>query len=331
MKWIAVIAARDRFDIRNGHGSFIIAGMPESRWVKARKAELHLHLEGSVDAETMQLLAPELSLDEIRERYRFDGFPGFLGCFKWIVERLRTPDDYALITRRLLDRLRAGNVQYAEITLSAGVVVWKKQAFGPIYDAVRQAASGAGVEVQWNLDGIRHFGVEHVRQVAELAADRVNDGVVSFGIGGDEERGPAEWFADAYRFASAKGLHLTAHAGETMGPESVWNALRLGADRIGHGIRSVEDPALLRHLRDRDIPLEICISSNVATRAVASLEEHPVRRIYEAGVPVVLNTDDPGIFNTTLSAEYELAARAFGFSEAELMSIAENGFRYAFV
>lgn len=304
--------------------------MPDAGWRRERKAELHLHLEGSVDAETMRLLEPRVSLEEIRSRYQFADFQGFLRCFKSIVERLRGPDDYALITRRLIDRLRADNVQYAEITLSAGVVLWKNQAFAPIYDAVHRAASGSGVVVRWNLDGVRHFGPEHVRQVAELAAERVNDGVVSFGIGGDEERGPAEWFTDVYRFAAERGLRLTAHAGETMGPESVWNALRMGAERIGHGIRSVEDRDLMRHLRDRNIPLEICISSNVATGVIPSLEEHPIRRIYDAGVPIILNTDDPGIFNTTLSAEYDLAAQAFGFSETELRGIAENGFRYAF-
>jgi aminodeoxyfutalosine deaminase len=299
-------------------------------WHELPKAELHLHLEGSVTQETMRLLAPDLSGDEIRARYGFGNFAGFLECFGWVVKRIRTPDDYALITRQLLADLERQNVRYAEITLSAGVVLWKKQEFGPIYDAVQRAARGSPVEVQWNVDAIRHFGVEHVMQVAELAAERVGNGVVSFGIGGDEARGPAEWFTDVYRFARDKGLRLTAHAGEAAGPESVWRALELGAERIGHGIRSVEDPALLKHLRDRDIPLEISITSNVATGVVASLAEHPVRRIYDAGVPIVLNTDDPGIFGTTLEREYEIAATVFGFSDTELQQIAGNGFRYAF-
>lgn len=286
------------------------------------KAELHLHLEGSADAESMPELEPAV--------YGFTDFAGFLRAYKWVVERLRTPEDYARITRRLLQKLDAQGVLYAEITLSAGVVLWKKQEFAPIYDAVREASRESPVEAHWILDAVRHFGPEPAMQVAELAAERVSDGVVAFGIGGDEERGPAEWFADAYRWAKGAGLRLTAHAGETMGPPSVWAALEIGAERIGHGIRAIEDAALVEHLRERGIPLEVCITSNVMTGAVTSLEAHPVRKLYDAGVPITLNTDDPGMFATTLCGEYELAARQFGFSEAELRGIAENGFRYRF-
>ena len=294
------------------------------------KAELHLHLEGSVTPEMMRELAPAVSTEEIQGRFAFRTFAGFLECYKWVVEHLRSPEDYAQVARRLLASLTRQNVRYAEITLSAGVILWKKQEFGPIYDALQREAGASRVAVRWNLDAIRHFGAEHARQVAELAAERVNCGVVSFGIGGDEVRGPANWFTEVYRFAKERGLRLTAHAGETAGPESVWAALRLGSERIGHGIRAVEDPALVRHLRDHNIPLEICISSNVATGAVESLRAHPVRRLYEAGVPIVLNTDDPGLFSTTLEGEYDLAAREFGFSDAEIEGLIANGFRYAF-
>ncbi|HLY15744.1 MAG TPA: adenosine deaminase [Bryobacteraceae bacterium] len=294
------------------------------------KAELHLHLEGSVEPETMRELDPSLSADNVRARYRFQGFQGFIDTYKWVVERLRTPGDYACITRALLRRLAAENVRYAEITLSAGVVLWKGQEFAPVYAAVHQAAAGSSIEVHWILDAVRHFGAEHARQVAELAAERVHDGVVAFGIGGDEERGPAVWFREVYGFARGAGLRLTAHAGEGAGPESVWAALEIGAERIGHGIRAVEDAALVAHLRDRGIPLEVCITSNVMTGVVGSPAAHPVRRLYDAGVPITLNTDDPAIFGVTLSGEYALAARQFGFSEAELRGIAENASRYAF-
>jgi adenosine deaminase/aminodeoxyfutalosine deaminase len=294
------------------------------------KAELHLHLEGSIEPETLQELAPELSLEEIRARYEYEDFLGFLRSYKWVIDHLKQPDDYSLITRRLLEKLESQNVLYAEIILSAGVTLWLGQEVGPVYEAVRRESQASKVEVWWLFDGVRQFGVDHVMKVAELAAERRDQGVLGFGIGGDEARGPAGLFRDAYRFAAAGGLRLTAHAGETEGPDSVWAALELGAERIGHGIRSIEDPVLIRHLRDHRIPLEISISSNVATGAVSSISDHPVRRLYDSGVPIVLNTDDPAMFHTTLTREYALAGAEFGFSEQELREIAENGFRYAF-
>jgi adenosine deaminase len=153
-------------------------------------------------------------------------------------------------------------------------------------------------------------------------------GIVGFGIGGDEAAGPAAWFREVFTYTTDHGLGAVPHAGETQGPESVWAALQLGARRIGHGIRSVDDPELLQELRRRKIPLEICISSNIATGVVPSLQEHPVRRLFDAGVPIVLNTDDPAMFGTTLSREYELAAVHFGFTESELKGLAEASFRH---
>ena len=295
------------------------------------KAELHLHLEGSVEIETWLALDPSLASAEVRDAYSYDGFQGFLRCFKWCVERLRTPEDYGFIAARLLDRLARQNVRYAEITLSAGAVLWRGRDLDAVYAEVRRVSKDwPGVETRWILDAIRHFGPDPAMDVARFAAARVNDGVAAFGIGGDEERGPADWFAGVYDFARASGLRVNAHAGETAGPESVWAALRIGAERIGHGIRSIEDPTLLRELRDRNVPLEICVTSNVMTGAVKDLRAHPVRMLYEAGVPIILNTDDPGIFGVTLCSEFELAAREFGFSESELREIAANGFRYAF-
>jgi adenosine deaminase/aminodeoxyfutalosine deaminase len=294
------------------------------------KAELHLHLEGSVEPETLHELDPSTPIEECRAIYTYPDFDAFLKAFAAVGKRLRTPEDYALVTRRLLERLAAENVRYAEITLAAGVVLWKGQEFGPIFDAVSEAASGSEVEVRWILDAVRQFGVEPAMRVAELAAERLGEGVVAYGIGGSEERGPAEWFTEVFAFARRSGLRLTAHAGESMGPESVLAALRLGAERIGHGIAAARDVDLMRHLREHDVPLEICITSNLVTGVVTRLEEHPVRQIFDAGVPIVLNTDDPAMFDCSLTEEYRLAARAFGFSEAELRRVAENGFRYAF-
>ena len=164
-------------------------------------------------------------------------------------------------------------------------------------------------------------------EVAEFAVSRRNQGAIAYGIGGDEVRGPAHWFRDVFAYARDGGLHLVCHAGETTGPESVWSALAIGAERIGHGIAAVQDPALMARLRQDNIPLEVCISSNVCTGAVASLEQHPVRALYQAGVPITIHTDDPAFFRTTLTREYELAEKVFGLPAGEL---AANGFRYAF-
>jgi aminodeoxyfutalosine deaminase len=294
------------------------------------KAELHLHLEGSVEPETLQALDPATTLEECRAIYRYQNFDAFLKAFGAVGKRLRRPEDYALVTRRLLERLAAQNVRYAEITLAVGVILWKKEDPAPVFDAVREATRNSPVTVRWIFDAVRQFGVEPAMRVAEFAAERVGRDVVAFGIGGSEERGPANWFSEVFAFARQAGLHLTAHAGESMGPDSIWAALELGAERIGHGIAAARDPGLMRHLRDLEIPLEICITSNVVTGMVKRLEDHPIRALYDESVPIVLNSDDPAMFGCSLTDEYRLAARAFGFSEGELRGVAENGFRYGF-
>jgi adenosine deaminase/aminodeoxyfutalosine deaminase len=288
-------------------------------------AELHLHLEGTVDRETLLALDPSTTRDEADRLWAFTDFAGFLTCFKAIAQRLRGPEDYALITRRMIESLARQGIAYAEVTLAAGVILWRGFDFDAVWRAIRaaqrEACQTAPVEIFWNLDAIRQFGPDHVMEVARLAAGYVGDGAVSFGIGGDEVRGPALLFRDAYRYARDAGLRLTAHAGETDGPESIRAALAIGAERIGHGIRAADDPDLMRLLRDERVPLEVCITSNVKTGAVASLEQHPVRKLFDAGVPITLSTDDPGVFDTDLAREYSLARDVFGFSEAELAQL----------
>jgi len=272
------------------------------------RAELHLHLDGSVEPETLLEIDPALTRDEIAAHTAYTDFAGFLKSFVWVNQRLRTPDHYARVARRLFERLESEGVTYAEVILSVGVILWKEQDLDAIYKALARESERTPVTVRWIFDAIRQFGAETAKPVFDLAAERVGEGVVAIGLGGDEVRGPAGLFGDLFREARDRGLRLTCHAGETAGARSVWEALQIGSERIGHGIRSIEDPALVAHLAAKRIPLEVCITSNLRTGAVESLAAHPVRRLYDAGVPIILNSDDPALFGCTLTSEYELAA-----------------------
>lgn len=296
--------------------------------------ELHVHLEGTVDRETALLLDPSLTIEAIDRAWNFSDFAGFIGCFKFVAQRLRGPADYAIVTRRMIESFAREGIGYAEVTLGAGVILWRGFDFDEVWRAIRDAQRAScaqtGIEIWWNLDAIRQFGPDHVMEVARLASKYVGDGAISFGIGGDEIAGPARAFRDAYRYARDAGLRLTAHAGETDGPDSIRAALDIGAERIGHGIRAADDPELMRRLREENIPLEVSITSNVKTGAVASLDAHPLRRLVDAGVAVTLNTDDPGIFETTLTREFELARTACGLTENEIETAQKNAERYRF-
>lgn len=293
------------------------------------KAELHVHLEGSITPETVLELDPSLTREEVHARYTYADFAGFLDAYKWVNQFLKRPEHYALITRRLLAHLADQGVRYAEINLSIGVLLWRNQEFEPNFAAIEAAAAEGPIPVRFVFDAVRQFGLEPAWKVAQLAAASRHRGVIGFGIGGDEARGPAGIFHEIFAYARKAGLHILPHAGESCGPESIWAALEAGAARIGHGIRAVEDPVLVKHLRDHRIPLDISISSNVCTGVVESLAGHPVRRLYDAGVPVTLNTDDPPMFHTSLLNEYRLARDAFGFSPDELRHVARNSLEFA--
>ncbi|HNY42965.1 MAG TPA: adenosine deaminase [Bryobacteraceae bacterium] len=294
------------------------------------KAELHVHLEGSVETTTLIELNPSLSRDSILARYAYADFRGFLDSYKWVTGFLCTPQDYALITRRLLERLDREGVVHVEINISAGVVLWRNQDLDAIFDTVTAEAARYPISTLFIFDAVRQFGVEAAWAVARRAVAFKCRGVAAFGIGGDELAAPASAFRPVFDYARSHGLRLTPHAGETGAPASIRDAIECGADRIGHGIAAAADPGLMRLLVERDIPLEVCVSSNLATGVVASLDRHPLRILWDAGVPIVLNSDDPPMFHTTLLNEYLLAARHFGFDREMLLRAAQNSLRYSF-
>ena len=303
------------------------------------KAELHLHLEGSIAPSTLHDLqlgrGVKATLAEVEKLYQYDDFVGFLMAFKAITEQLRTPEDYELITHRLMERLKAENVLHAEVYVSVGICLWREQEFAPIFEALergrRRGERDFGVSLLWIFDAIRHFGADRAQEVAELAVRYRDRNVVGFGIGGDERKGPPELFRDVYAYCADHGLHLTAHAGESAGPESIWGALNLRAERIGHGLTASQDTDLVHELSERQIPVEICLTSNLKTGVCSDIAQHPVRNYFDQGIMITVNTDDPALFRTTLAREYQLLQEHFAFTEEQLREVARNSFEASFL
>ena len=303
------------------------------------KAELHLHLEGSIDPPTLLELrtrhGKSSSLEEIERLYQYEDFSGFLMAFKTVTEDLQTPEDFERITYRLMEKLKAENVLHAEVYVSVGVCLWRKQDFDAIFAGLERGRQRGerdfGVSLLWIFDAVRQFGADKAQHVAELAVRYKGQSVVGLGIGGDELKAPPEMFRDVYAYAAENGLRLTAHAGENGGPGSIWGALNLRAERIGHGITAWQDPELVEELSKRQVPLEICLTSNLRTGCCASLADHPVRNYFDHGIMITLNSDDPAMFGTSLSQEYQLAQDQFGFTNEHLRELARNSFEASFL
>jgi aminodeoxyfutalosine deaminase len=226
-------------------------------------------------------------------------------------------------------------VLHAEVFVSVGVCLWRKQDFAAIFEGLERGRvrgeKDFGISLLWVFDAVRQFGAERAQEVVDLAIQFRNRNVVGFGIGGDEQQGPAELFKDVYAKAGEHGLHLTAHAGENAGPESIWGALNLKAERIGHGLTAGQDPELIEELAERQIPIEICVTSNVHTGCCADVGQHPVRRFFDQGLMLTLNTDDPAMFRTSLVEEYRLVQETFGFTDEHLRELARNSFEASFL
>lgn len=307
------------------------------------KAELHLHLEGTVTPETLVELSARqdsvpLDFAQANALFQYTDFSGFLLAFKAITERLRTPDDYELASWRMAQRLAEQGVVHAEVYVSVGVVYyWRRCEFEPLFLGMERARARAeselGLSLYWIFDAVRHFGPEEAARVFHKAAELRPQfpSIIGIGIGGDERRTGAEPFRDLYAEARDAGLRLTAHAGETVGPEGIWGALNIGAERLGHALSAIQDPELMGVLAERQIPLEICVSSNLRTGCCLRPEDHPLRRYFDAGLMVILNSDDPALFHSDLENEYRIAQERFAFTQEHLRELASNSIEASFL
>ncbi|GAA4810738.1 adenosine deaminase [Nocardioides caeni] len=316
-----------------------IAGLP--------KAELHVHHVGSASPRMVAELAarhpgvvpadPEL----LREFFAFRDFAHFIEVYLAVVDLIREPEDVRFLTYEIARELHEGqSVRYAELTCTPYTSVLpddpdRGMAIEAYTEAIEDARLAAerdfGLVLRWIYDIPGESGIPAADATLRFALDHRPDGLIGFGLGGPEIGVPREQFVPHFQAARAAGLHSVPHAGETTGPETIWTSLRdLGAERIGHGTSAAQDPALLAHLAETRIPLEVCPSSNVATRAVATLAEHPLAQFVEAGVVVTINSDDPPMFGTTLNREYEIAADLLGLDDAGVTDLARAGVEASF-
>jgi aminodeoxyfutalosine deaminase len=308
-----------------------IAGLP--------KAELHVHHVGSASPRIVSELAARhpgtvpTDLDALKEFFAFRDFAHFVEVYLAVVALVKSPEDIRLLTYEVAREMaEEQHIRYAELTCTPYTSVRPhEEGVGMPIEAYTEAIEDArvaaerefGLVLRWIYDVPGEAGIPSADSTLGYALDHGPEALVAFGLGGPEIGVPRSWFQPHFEAARAAGLHSVPHAGETTGPETVWDSLRLlGAERIGHGTSSAQDPTLLAHLAETGIPLEVCPSSNVATRAVASLEEHPLRAFVDAGVTVTINSDDPPMFGTTLNREYEIAAQLLELDDSGVADLA---------
>jgi adenosine deaminase/aminodeoxyfutalosine deaminase len=312
------------------------------------KAELHLHLEGTILPATLVELSarhdsPHLTLAEAEALYRFTDFTEFIECFKAITRRLKDPEDYELAAWRMMQHLHAQGVVHAEVFISVGVIyMWRNfdpRAFEPIFAGLERARERAARELNlslyWIFDAVRHFTVEEAERVFRKAAELRPryPSIVGIGLGGDERQAGSEAFHALYTEAARAGLRLTNHAGETTGPEAIWEALSIGSERIGHALSAIQDEKLLQELKARSAStaLELNPTSNVRTGVCPSFADHPLRQYFDRGLLVTLNSDDPALFGSDLANEFLLAHTEQGFTREELRRLAANSIQASFL
>ncbi|MGA8986798.1 adenosine deaminase [Aeromicrobium sp.] len=307
------------------------------------KAELHVHHVGSASPRTVAELASRYEgqtavptdPDLLADYFTFTDFGHFVEVYLSVVDLIRTPEDVWTLTYDVARDLAQQNVRYAELTLTpytsilAGI---SAEAFcEAVEDARHKAEAELDITLRWCFDIPGEFGIPGADVTLDTALRIRPDGLVSFGLGGPEVGVPRPQFAPHFEQAIAAGLRSVPHAGESTGPETIWDSINhLGAERIGHGIAAAQDPALMDYLADRQITLEVCPTSNVRTQSVPSLEEHPLPQLVAAGIPVTINSDDPPMFATTLNDEYAVAADLLGLDDLGVAELARVAVRKSF-
>jgi adenosine deaminase len=306
------------------------------------KAELHVHLEGSVHPDTLLTLARKAGSPlgsrtraELTDFYRFRDFPHFVETYVTVCDCLSDGADFALITEELGANAARQNIRYLEATFTPiRHVVARGIPFAEVMDGLAAGAATArrdhGVEIRFIFDHPRDLGLDAALQAADWCIAGQDRGVVALGLSGFEDQVASRPFQQAVDRARAAGLHFIPHAGEIAGPGVIWEVLAMGAERIGHGIHAIDDPALVTHLRATQTPLEVCPTSNLCTGAVPTLAAHPLRRLWDAGLYLTLNSDDPPMFNTDLLREYTLAVTAFDFALGDLARLSLNSVAASF-
>ncbi|MDR3573116.1 MAG: adenosine deaminase [Anaerolineaceae bacterium] len=308
------------------------------------KVELHVHLEGSIQPETLLELArrsqvqlPADSVAGLRSWYKFTDFAHFIDVYSLISSCVRTPQDIELIARQFLAGQAAQHIRFSEVTYTAySLYHFNGIPFQDQLDAINRARAWASAELNTGMtltiDIPRQIPAAEGPMIAEWAVSAMGNGVSAFGLGGPEIGNPPEKFQDAFDLAFKAGLPCVPHAGETVGPHSIWGALQhLHACRIGHGVRCLEDARLVEELRRRQIPLEICPTSNIALKVYPDMAHHPLPMLLSQGLYVTLNSDDPPMFNTTLTNEYQVAAQTFNLTASDLEDLDLNALRASFL
>ncbi|MFF0152108.1 adenosine deaminase [Micromonospora sp. NPDC005203] len=316
--------------------SAFIAGLP--------KVELHVHHVGSASPRIVAELAARhegrtpvpADPEALADYFEFRDFAHFIEVYLSVVDLIRDPEDVWILTHEVARELARQQVRYAELTITPYSHVRRgipAPAFcEAIEDARKRATADFGIELRWCFDIPGEAGLPAAEETLRIALAERPDGLVSFGLGGPEIGVPRPQFRPYFDQARSAGLRSVPHAGETTGPQTVWDALHeLGAERIGHGISAAQDPELLAYLAERQIGMEICPTSNVRTRAVATLDEHPLPKLVEAGLLVTINSDDPPMFGTTLNDEYAVAARLLGVGPEGLAGLARNAVTASFL